>query len=121
MTILYVASALLSLLVLSAHFLRSGNLIVAFAVLAVGALLAVRAEWAARVVTWTLVIGALEWFRTLAVLVEERRVSGMPYTRLAIILGAVGTYALCTAAMARNGRVRVYFARACTQSDRVQT
>lgn len=44
-----------------------------------------------------LVLGAIEWLRTLAALVAMRQSIGMPYARLAWILGAV---ALATAVCA---------------------
>ena len=81
--------AVLALLVLGAHFLRAGYLALAALALAVVALLFVRRPWAARAVQGALVLGALEWLRTLALLALERRASGAPYLRMTLILVAV--------------------------------
>jgi hypothetical protein len=79
----------LSLLVLGAHFLRSGSLALLVGVFLLLGLLAVRQRWAARVVQAALVLGALEWLRTLARLSSMRAQAGAPATRMAVILGAV--------------------------------
>jgi hypothetical protein len=81
--------AALALLVLGAHFLRAGHLALVAAALALVALLFVRRPWAARAVQGALVLGAVEWLRTLALLAEERRAAGAPYLRMTLILAGV--------------------------------
>jgi hypothetical protein len=81
--------AALALLVLGAHFLRAGNLALVAVALAVAALLFVRRPWAARAVQGALVLGTLEWLRTLLLLVGERRAAGAPYLRMTLILAGV--------------------------------
>ena len=58
-----------SLLVLAAHFLRSGNIALVVLVLVFMALLAVRRRWAARLVQVALLLGAVEWVRTAGIVV----------------------------------------------------
>ena len=65
MTALQLFPAVLSLLVLGAHFLRVGQVMLLVAVVAMLVLLAVRRPWAARVVQVGLLLGAFEWIRTL--------------------------------------------------------
>lgn len=89
MKILFFFLVVLSLVVLGAHFLRDGNEAGVALSLAPIALLFVRKPWAARVVQLVLVLGAIEWTRTLYELVQVRSAQGMPATRMAIILGAV--------------------------------
>lgn len=79
----------LSLLVLGAHFLRAGNIAMVAAVLVVLGLLGVRRRWAARVVQAALLLGAVEWVRTLVDLVALRTQAGQPVLRLVLILGGV--------------------------------
>jgi hypothetical protein len=79
----------LSLVVLGAHFLRYGNAAGVALSLAPIALLFVRKPWAARVVQVILVLGAIEWARTLYELAQMRLAQGMPAARLVIILGAI--------------------------------
>ncbi len=91
-----VSPVVVSLGVLVAHFWRAGDFALAFVVLVSLALLLVRRRWAARAIQAILVLGAIEWLRTLAALVAMRQSIGMPYARLALILGAVAlATALC--------------------------
>ena len=96
-TLLHLLPVILSGLVLSAHFLRSGSVLVVMACLAALLLLAVRERWAARLMQVLLLLGALEWIRTMLVLVAQRRSLSEPWIRMAMILSAV---ALFTAASA---------------------
>ncbi len=95
-TLLYVP-IVLSLLVLAAHFLRAGNeMSLAISLLLIAGLF-VRRRWMARVVQAALVLGALEWLRTLYVLAQLRAAQGEPFTRMAIILGVVAALSLVSA------------------------
>ena len=79
----------LSLIVLGAHFLRSGSVVMVAIVLVVLGLLFVRRLWAARTVQAALLLGAVEWVRTLARLAVWRAQEGQPALRLVLILGSV--------------------------------
>ena len=88
---------LLSLLVLGAHFFRSG--LFPFVAL-VGVLLVlvwIRKPWAARMLQVALVLGGVEWARALMEIAQRRMAEGQPYVRLIAILGSV---ALITAGSA---------------------
>lgn len=86
----------LALAVLAAHFYRGGTWIAFGIVVALLPFLFIRAPWAARVLQAALAIGAIEWLRTAAALIAIRQSMGQPYTRLAVILGAVAlATALC--------------------------
>lgn len=75
--------------ILAAHFYRALAWVPFGITIALLPLLLVRAPWAARVLQAALAIGAVEWIRTAAALIAIRQSMGMPYTRLALILGAV--------------------------------
>ncbi len=90
MIALQLLPVVLSLLVLGAHFLRAGNLVLIAAALVLLALLAVRRPWAARVVQVALVLGALEWMRTLVQLASFRAQTGQPYLRRETGIGYAG-------------------------------
>lgn len=75
--------------ILAAHFYRAHAWVPFGITIGLLPLLFIRAPWAARALQAALVVGALEWIRTAAVLVAMRQSLGQPYTRLAIILGAV--------------------------------
>lgn len=95
--VLFVAP--LALAVLAAHFFRAGHVVLAALCVAFAAVIFVRRPWAARAAQIALALGALEWLRTLAMLVAERYAAGLPFVRLASILGAVAVAtALCAVA-----------------------
>ncbi len=87
---------LLSSLLLAAHFFRSGpNLLVLFSIV-FPALLWIRKRWAVRVVQGILVLGSIEWLRTLLVLASIRIAAGEPWGRLVLILGIVAALTLAS-------------------------
>ncbi len=100
---LRLAPVAVMLAILAAHFFRSALWVPFGLTLALLPLLAVRARWAARVLQLALLAGAVEWLRTAAALIAVRESFGQPWTRLAVILGAV---ALATALSALVFRAR---------------
>ena len=97
MNALKLVPVIISGLLLSAHFLRAELFPLVVLSLAFPALLLLKRPWAARLVQIILVLGALEWIRTLLVLVGQRRTAEQPWTRLAIILGLVAVFTGCSA------------------------
>jgi uncharacterized membrane protein YecN with MAPEG domain len=101
--------AVLSLALLGAHFFRAGLQVPVLLCLVLVVLLAVPRPWAARLVQAALVLGAVEWIRTLVTLAEVRAAMGQPATRMAIILGAVALVTLASALVFRHGRVAGFY------------
>jgi len=109
MTLSALLAPAFALLLLAAHFSRAQSwLLVAACALLIG-LLVVRKPWAARLVQVALFLGAIEWVRTLAELVNARMMMGQPYFRLLLILGAVAVLTLASALVFRLQRVRRWF------------
>lgn len=100
-TLLRRLPALLALLTLGAHFLRWGSLGL---LLCVGLvlLLCLSRPWAMTSVQVGLVLGSLEWMRTLWTLVLERQALGLPWLRLSLILGAVALLTGLSACLLRG-------------------
>jgi hypothetical protein len=87
----------LSLVVLGAHFLRDATWIGVFVCLLLIGLLFVRRPWVLRVLQVALVLGALEWLRTMYELAQIRALHGQPYGRMLTILGVVAAVTLLSA------------------------
>jgi len=102
MNILRLVPVILSMLLLAAHFYRAGNLILVIIVLAVPLILLLRKKWAARAIQAVLVLGGIEWIRTLVELVKIRQSMGAPWGRLVIILGVVALLTMASAAVFRS-------------------
>jgi hypothetical protein len=96
----------LSILVLGAHFLRYGNSIGVIAALLLVALLFLRRPWVARLIQVVLVLGTLEWLRTMYELRHIRALHGQPYGRMLVILGIVAAVTLCSALVFQSKTLR---------------
>lgn len=103
MNFIRLVPVILSTLVLGAHFFRGGNLLVLAVVIGFLFLLLVKRPWVAWAYQALLVAGAVEWLRTLVEIMRRRQAMGEPWTRMAIILGAV---AVITAASALVFRLK---------------
>jgi hypothetical protein len=118
MPILSLSAVAALLALLGAHFYRSADVVPLAATLALLPLLFVRRRWAARTLQVALVLGALEWVRTLAALAAFRYASGLPFVRMVAILGAVAIVTGLAALLfrARSLRRRFGFDTASPQS-----
>lgn len=95
-----------ALAILAAHFVRAQLMLPAIVCIALIAVLAVPRAWAARVVQVALVIGAVEWVRTLAMLLAARMAMGQPHLRMTLILGVVALLTLASALVFRSQALR---------------
>ena len=88
---------IISLLVLAAHFLRSGYTLLVLILLLAPLLLLVGKNWSVRVLQVVLILGTLEWLRTLVALTSTRLEAGEPFLRMVLILAAVAAISLLSA------------------------
>ncbi len=101
----------LSLIVLCAHFLRAGNLVMVAVVLVIMGLLGVQRRWAATTVQTALLLGTAEWVRTLVERVAERVAASQPVLRLSLILGGVALLTALSALVFRTARLKRWYER----------
>ena len=99
----------LSLLLLGAHFARYGNTIVVMFIVGLMALLFVPRWWVARVMQSVFALGALEWLRTMVMLIQERLVVGAPYIRLAVILGVVAAITVLAGLLFQTRELKAFY------------
>ncbi len=97
---------ILSAVVLGAHFLRAEQPGLTVVCLAAPLLLLWWTRWALRAVQALLAAGGLVWIDTLARLAVARMSAGMPWLRMALILGAVAAVAWTAALVLGARRVR---------------
>src|SRR5437763_11280049 len=86
-----------SSLLIAAHFLRTGNILVTIICLAAPLLLLIRKPAVRMGVQIMLVIAAVEWVRTAFMIAQERAADGAPVTRMFVILGSVALFTLLSA------------------------
>lgn len=106
MDLLHLLPAILSLLVLAAHFLRAGLLPLTLILLILVGLLALRKAWVARVTQVVLLLGAFEWLRTAVSYILARQRLDMAWGRLALILGTVILITLASALLFQSRTLR---------------
>ncbi len=110
MTVLLLLPAILSLLVLAAHFLRSANYLAVLGLLALIPLLAVRRPWVALVARATLWLGAGTWLYVGALLTVQRLRLGEPYLRMVLILAGVALFTALSSFVFSSRRLRRRYA-----------
>ena len=110
MNVLKLLPVIISFLLLGAHCYRAGSMVLAGLCLAVLLLLALRKPWVPRLFQVFLLIGGLEWLRTLYRLAEIRMAFGEPWARMALILGAVALFTGLSGLVFRNRLVRARYA-----------
>jgi hypothetical protein len=109
MNILRLIPVILSFLLLSAHFYRAGYLILTLLCVGVSFLLFIRKSWVPRLFQILLVLGALEWLRSLYYFAAMRIAWDQPWTRLAIILSAVALFTALSGLVFRSKAVRARY------------
>jgi len=110
MNLLRLLPVILSLLLLAAHFYRAGLAPLTVLCVALPLLLFLRQAWVPRLFQVLLVIGALEWLRALYGFAAMRIAFGEPWTRLAVILGAVALFTGCSGLVFRCSKIRARYA-----------
>jgi hypothetical protein len=106
MSLLYLIPVILSLWVMAAHELRSWNLPVVALLLLMPLLLLIKRRWVVRVMQITLLIGALEWLRTMVLLTNMRQEEGEPWVRMVVILGSVMVFTVASGTVFAIPRLR---------------
>ena len=92
LTCLLVTPVALSSLMISAHFLRNGQILFMLIGLAPLVCLLIRRPKSARIIQGILVFATLAWVWTTYHLAMARIAEGAPYTRLVLILGGVSAF-----------------------------
>lgn len=96
MIFLRLLPVLLSFLLLGAHFYRAGQFWATGLCVVLPLLALLPRPWVPRLFQFLLLLGAVEWLRSLYTLAAMRIAWDQPWGRLAIILGAVALFtALC--------------------------
>ena len=117
MNFLRLLPVVISFLLLTAHFLRAGQTTITFAVLLILLLLLVKKYWVPWVVQIVLVFGAIEWVRTLVSVAQMRVEFDMPWTRMAIILGAVALFTLLSCLVFRLKPLKLRYSESDESAD----
>ena len=102
MNFLRLLPVIISFLLLAAHFLRAGQMAVVVLLIVLLLLLFLRKFWVPWVIQVVLLLGAVEWIATLYSVAQFRIASGLPWARMAIILGAVALFTALSSLVFRS-------------------
>lgn len=97
--------AIIASFILAAHFMRAESSILVIACLLMPAILFIKTRPALRTMQVFLIIGTLEWIRTIVVLAQSRIQAGEDWLRMAIILGTVTLFTLLGALLLQSRNV----------------
>ena len=100
---------ILSFGLLAAHFSRANLFPLVIVSLLIPFLLLIRKAWAARGIQIGLVLGALEWIRSMFGYIEIRKAMGDDWGRLAIILVAVALLTACSGLVFRGKSLKLRY------------
>jgi hypothetical protein len=100
---------IISFVLMAAHFVRAGHMPIAIVLLSLLLLLGLRKTWVPRVIQLTLLLGAVEWVRTLLSVAQLRVELGTPWTRMALILGVVALFTALSCLVFRSRALRERF------------
>ena len=106
MTGLALTTAVVSFILLAAHFSRHDLALLAPLFLFIPLLLLVRRRWVPGLLQILLIVGALEWLRTALFLAAQRMDTGEPWLRMALILVVVVLFTFGSAMLLRTAGVR---------------
>jgi len=102
MNFLRLLPVFISLLLLAAHFFRAGQTVLAVIPLLLFVPLLLREKWVPRLIQLALVLGAVEWLRTLVSVAQMRMEHDMPWVRMAVILGSVALFTALSSLVFRS-------------------
>jgi len=106
MNVLRLIPVIFSFLLLAAHFYRAGLPALSGICVGILFLLFLRKRWVPRVFQWLLILASLEWLRALYFFAAMRIAWDQPWTRLAVILGAVALFSALSGLIFRTSALR---------------
>ena len=106
MAIITILPLILSAVLSAAHFYRSGALIFTAVSILLPILLVSKNHWVPKIITASLLLAAGEWLRTLFVFIEHYQAAGIPWTRMAIILGTVAIFTASSALVFKTSTLK---------------
>jgi len=97
MNFLRLLPVILSFLILGAHFSRDNMTLLMVLALAFPFLLFVKKSWVPKLFQVALILGALEWLRSLYFYIQAYEENGQSWTKLLMIIGGVTLFTALSA------------------------
>jgi hypothetical protein len=100
---------MLASLILGAHFLRDGHMVLVLICVLLPFLLVIRRRWVLQLLQGYALVGALIWAQSTYGLVQTRMAEGASWTRMLLILGGVTVFTLWAGYLLRSDSVRKHY------------
>ena len=100
---------ILASLLLAAHFLRGGNLVLTLMCVLIPLLLLIKKWWSWLAVQLFAYAGAAVWIYTGVAIVQQRIFWGMPWARLVMILGGVALFTIWAGFLLNTASVKAKY------------
>jgi hypothetical protein len=97
---------MLASLLMAAHFLRYGRIVLVVVCVLLPLLLLIKKRWILRLLQCLALVGAAVWVHTTYVLVGLRAAAGAPWTRMLLILVTVTVFTLFAGYLLGSERVK---------------
>jgi hypothetical protein len=117
MNFLRLLPVIVSFVLLAAHFYRAELTLLVAACAFLPLLLFLRRPWVPQLFQGVLIIGALEWLRTLYMLAAMRIGLDQPWGRLALILGAVALFTALSGLVFNGHSLRARYRRSSVRGS----
>lgn len=117
----FLIPVIISVILIGAHFLRSGNVLIPILSLLLVMALCIREPLVARTVQFVLLLATAEWIHAAYVLISTRVDAGLPWTKLGIILGSVGALSLASIGLFLTKTLKEMYHLSDAPDDKVQS
>jgi hypothetical protein len=96
----------IALIFLGAHFLRSHQPLVVIICLLSPLLLLIRRRWVLLLLQFLAYFGGVVWISTIVTIAQNRITHGLPWARMAVILGAVALFTILSGLLLNSSKVK---------------
>jgi NADH:ubiquinone oxidoreductase subunit 6 (subunit J) len=97
---------LLTALLLGAHFLRNGNLILTLFCLLAPLLLLIKKQWSWLMLQVLIYLGAFIWLNTTIAIIQQRILWGQPWDRVLLIMGTVILFTIWAGLLLNSQKIK---------------
>ncbi len=101
-----IVPVIVSFLLLGAHFLRAGNLLLMAGCVFIPVLLVIKARWSVTIVQLCTYLGAIIWVNTTIHIYHSRIVLGEPWGWAVMILGAVTLFTVFSGVLLNSAALK---------------
>lgn len=93
-------------LILGAHFMKASNYLLTLVYIIAPFILLIKERWSLIALQALMYIGGGVWISTIIVIAQERILYGQPWSRMALILGAIALFTILAGLLLNSPKVK---------------